>query len=180
MELLRKRNDVRVIVINTSYKLAPWADVLYACDAKWWRIHRGVPEFKGMKVTQDKNACTEFNGLHLVKVEKFVDELLLNPYGTLGAGGNSGFQAINLAVQFGISRILLIGYDMNDGNHWHKRHPAPLSNPHPISNLPRWRRAIDGMAPKLAELGIEVVNCNHGSALRAYRRMTLPEAIEYQ
>src|SRR4051794_36846444 len=27
----------RVIVINTSFRMAPWADVLYACDAGWWQ-----------------------------------------------------------------------------------------------------------------------------------------------
>src|SRR4051812_2852413 len=39
----------RVIAINDAYRLAPWADVLYACDAKWWRWHRGVENFSGRK-----------------------------------------------------------------------------------------------------------------------------------
>jgi hypothetical protein len=31
---------VRVIAINDAFKLAPWADVLYFCDDKWWQWRR--------------------------------------------------------------------------------------------------------------------------------------------
>jgi len=28
-----------VLAINDAYRLAPWADWLYACDDRWWRFH---------------------------------------------------------------------------------------------------------------------------------------------
>lgn len=173
------RGRVRVIAINTSYQLAPWADVLYACDQTWWKWNKGAPDFRGLKVTQAIQACSQFKDVRLVKVEKFCNELLLDKPGTLGAGGNSGFQALNLALQFGVKRILLIGYDMRIdlGEHWHKRHPAPMSNPHPVSNLPRWRKALDGAAPKLKALGVEVINCSPVSELRAYPKKSLDEVL---
>jgi hypothetical protein len=31
----RVRGRARVIAVNDGYRLAPWADVLYACDRRW-------------------------------------------------------------------------------------------------------------------------------------------------
>src|SRR5690349_21512799 len=31
-----KAGNRKVIAINTTFKLAPWADVLFACDLPWW------------------------------------------------------------------------------------------------------------------------------------------------
>ena len=65
------------------------------------------------------------------------------------------------------------------GEHWHKRHPTPLSNPHPNDNLPRWRSAIDGAAKVLQALGVEVINCSPVSLLQSYPKMTVQEAMTY-
>ena len=35
------RGKARVIVVNNGYLLAPWADVLYAADARWWMLAQG-------------------------------------------------------------------------------------------------------------------------------------------
>jgi hypothetical protein len=104
---------------------------------------------------------------------------MMEPLGYVGAGGNSGFQCLNLAAQFGAKRILLVGYDMRVdlGEHWHPRHYPPLSNPHPNDNLPRWRAAIDGAAEFFAQAGIEIVNCSPVSLLKAYPKMTIGEAL---
>ncbi|HCZ48509.1 MAG TPA: hypothetical protein DCZ11_05850, partial [Gammaproteobacteria bacterium] len=45
-------------------------------------------------------------------------------------GGNSGYQALNLAVLLGAERVILLGYDMH-GGHWHGRHGGRLNNPEP-------------------------------------------------
>lgn len=168
----------RAIAINESYQLCPWADVLYGCDAAWWRWRNGVADFNGMKISQDENACSQYPYIRKVKVDKHSNELGLE-IGNLGSGGNSGFQCLNLAAQFGACRILLIGFDMRVdlGEHWHPRHYPPLSNPHPQDNLPRWRRAIDGAADTLAALGITVINCSPVSLLKAYPKMTIEEAL---
>jgi len=99
-------------------------------------------------------------------------------FGLLGAGGNSGFQAINLAVQTGAARIGLIGFDMSlaAGVHWHGRHGGGLNNPR-ADVIAGWRYDLDAAAPKLAALGVEVVNLSAQSALTAYRHMTLEEAL---
>jgi hypothetical protein len=176
----RLQYRTRVIAINESWQLAPWADMIYACDGNWWKLHDGLKRFKGLKVTYDTQACDLYRDLHRIEIpDRKSDELLLEPLGYVGAGGNSGFQALNLAVQLGGKRILLVGYDMRVdlGEHWHPRHYPPLSNPHPNDNLPRWRAALDKAHGFLAQHGIEVVNCSPVSLLKAYPKMTIEEAL---
>lgn len=107
-----------------------------------------------------------------------VDQILTAPPGTIGWGGNSGFQALNLAVQWGAARVVLVGYDMTlaHGTHWHGRHGAGLHNPTDRS-IARWRAVLDGAAEQLAALGIDVVNTSAISALTRYRRASLEEAV---
>lgn len=107
------------------------------------------------------------------------DSVLLMEPGTIGWGGNSGFHALNLAVQFRASKIILVGYDMriDMGLHWHGSHPRSLNNPL-AKNIDRWRRAVDGAAPILYALGIKTVNVSPISTLQAYPKMSLTEALE--
>ena len=171
--------SAHAIAVNESWRLCPWADVLYGCDAKWWKWRGGVPEYHGMKVSQDPEACRAYPEIRKIDiVDVNSNELELEP-GRIGAGGNSGFQALNLAVQFGAAAILLIGFDMRVdlGEHWHPRHYPPLSNPHATDNLPRWRSALDGAAGVLERLGVKVFNCSAVSTLRAYPKMTIEEAL---
>ena len=105
--------------------------------------------------------------------------MLVGTFGELGWGGNSGFGALNLAVQFGASRIVLVGFDMriDRGVHWHGLHAGGgLSNPN-ARNVERWRRCIDEAAPILAALGILVLNASPMSALAAYPKINFTEAI---
>lgn len=109
-----------------------------------------------------------------------VDRILVEQLGVVGDGGNSGFQAINLAAQFGAARIVLVGFDMrlDRGVHWHGKHPPGLNNPHDI-HLTRWRRAIDGAAPNLAALGIQVWNASPVSALTAFPIVSIEDALQW-
>lgn len=181
VDLLQGR--ARVIAINESWQLCPWADVLYGCDGNWWRWRQGVRAFKGLKLSSDSVACDHYKEIKKVTIENAKsNELLFERAGHIGAGGNSGFQGVNLAAQFGGGRILLVGFDMRVdlGEHWHERHYPPLSNPHPNDNLPRWRKALDGVAACLRRRGIEVINCSPVSLLTAYPKMTIAEALEWQ
>lgn len=171
------RGKAKVIVINTSWRLAPWADMLFACDNAWWNQYQGCPEFKGLKLTIERKAADDW-GLGYVHCMKPDDRVYLEPKGTVGWGGNSGFHCLNLAVQFGVKRVLLVGYDMrcDKGLHWHPDHPRGMNNPS-VKNVERWRRAVDNAAKVILPLGIEVVNCSPISALQAYPKMDFAEAL---
>lgn len=178
----RLRERLPVIAIKENVDLTPWADVVYGCDAAWWRKRVGLPEFKGLKVSWKGNNTSPaplYPGIKLVDITPQSDELVFAPLGKLGAGGNSGFQALNLAVQFGAKRLLLIGFDMHDrsGAHWYGRNNWPGGNNPTEDNFRRWRRAFELAAPVLRERGIEVFNASEFSSLRCFERRKVDEAL---
>jgi hypothetical protein len=174
------RDRIHIIAVNESYRLAPWADAVYSCDLAWWQWHKGLNEFTGLKLTHDAVACRHYPALKRVQIEQVTsDEILTDKPSYVGAGGNSGFQAMNLAIQFGATGIALLGIDCNleHGEHWHGRHAYHMNNPAP-SNVKRWRAAFDGVADKIKKMGIDVVNCSPISALANYPKMTVAQALE--
>lgn len=164
------RDKARVIAVNDTYKLALWADVLYACDAKWWawahnpKLHPRFPEFQGLKYALTPNSA-RFPGVQVLK-KTGIDGFEPNPTG-LRTGRNSGFQAINLAVHLGASRIVLLGYDMG-GKHFFGNHPDGSAPPF-ADCIKRFATLV---AP-LAELGVEVINCTRKTALTAFPQRSL-------
>lgn len=161
----------RAITVNNSWRLAPWSDALYASDAEWWREndHAG---FGGLKVSR-----SDVTGVHRVKLRgsrgSWHDHMIFDELGTLGAGGSSGFQALNLAVQFGSRDIALVGFDarIDRGLHWHGRHERTC-NP-TESTAATWAMCLDRAAVDLTAEGARVVNCSSESALAAYPKTSL-------
>lgn len=147
-----------VIAIKKNVELCPWADVVYGCDGAWWKSVQGLPNYKGLKLSWEASVCDQYRDIHRVFIgDVKSDRLFFDKAGHVGAGGNSGFQALNLAAQFGASRILLIGFDMT-GEHWYGRNNWPMSNNPDELNFHRWKTAIASAASDLGKMGVEVVN----------------------
>ena len=178
-------NRARAIAINNSWQLYPSAEALFSCDYVWWKAHQGVPEFAGMKITSDNRCFDGGDGeprwpdLKYLKRIQGSDRLITERFGVVGWGGNSGFQAINLAVHMKAKKIILIGFDMTleKGLHWHGRHEGRLHNP-TTGNVDRWRRVTDAAYAKLCDLGITAYNCSPVSALVAYPKVSLEVALD--
>lgn len=138
-----------------------------------------MPGFAGLKVTRDPGAAKRW-GLNLVPslANQGAAMVLEKAGGTIAWGGNSGFQCLNWVLHCGARQIALVAFDMRIdlGLHFFGRHRAGLNNPSAAS-IGRWRRAIDEQAPRLRALGVDVVNCSEISALEAYPKMTLPQAL---
>jgi hypothetical protein len=168
------------VAVNDAYRLLPFADVLYACDANWWEWHAGCPEFAGEKWSShepranEKMAQAERYGLSLVP-GRSADGFSLDP-GVIHYGSNSGFQAINLAILFGATTIVLVGFDMTAAGrkrHFFGDHPKPLGNAAKYEHfIPAFRRAA-----KTLPAGIEIINCTPDSALDCFPKMPLSEAL---
>lgn len=163
----------RVIVVNDAVKLAPWADVLYACDGKWVDHHKGVKSFTGPKysMTVNRKKWPDWIALR----NDGVNGLCLDPTG-LRTGRNSGYQAINLAVHLGARQILLLGYDMSRhkgkghffGEHPHNWSPSPYH---------AFLQAFSTLEQPLKDLGIEVINCSRRTALKVFPTLALETAL---
>lgn len=174
----RVRGLAHIVAINDVYRICPDADVLYACDDKFYkwqhRFHRDrIDAFQGLRYAM--KPCT--NRWAQVDVLRNTGQtgLELEPTG-LRTGRNSGYQAINLAVHLGATRILLLGYDMSLGHggksHWFGEHPDRAKPP-----LTVFRRLFPTIAPPLKALGIEVLNCSRRSALTCFPKVPLEHAL---
>lgn len=164
----------RVIAINTTFRRAPWADVLYACDAPWWKnvnLKTGLTyhaeakaTFHGELWTQDENAVLLFEDLRRIKSEPKPG--LGRVPGVIHQGQNGGYQAVNLAYQAGAELILLLGFDMK-GGHWHGEHPKPLTNTKQHL-FAAYLQHFERMARDFLSTDCRVVNCTPGSALQSF------------
>lgn len=175
VDLARARGKARFIVVNDSWQLAPWADILYACDYQWWEKWGGCPQFGGMKVTIDYQASQDFK-IRQVYCNRVDDRINLENDGDIGWGGNSGFGALNIAAKLGSRHICLVGYDhtIENGKHWHPDHPAGMHNP-TQKDIYRWRNPIEAAAEILSKNGIKVWNCSMISALRKFEKRPFEE-----
>jgi hypothetical protein len=154
-----------VIVTNTTFRLAPWADVLFGMDSKWWKeYHKEVDSvFTGRKLSTS----------HASKVYD-AESLALCPW--FPRSLNSGEGAILLAMAGGAKRIVLLGYDCQTGErmHWHQDHPKPLGNG---ASIKKWPKYFAGVAKNASRQGIEILNASRSTALTCFPRVTLEDVL---
>lgn len=150
--------DRGVIVVNTTFRLCPWANVLYAMDHAWWQWHlqEARARFLGALVAPGR-----LPGVHHVPVEGV---------------GHSGAGAVALAARWGAAKIVLLGYDCQKSGgkaHWHEDHPRGLGN---AAALPGWPADFKRLLPMLS--GIQVINATRETALDVFPRMNLKEVLD--
>jgi hypothetical protein len=150
-----------VYVANTTYQAAPWADVLFAMDGKWWCVHYDeVRETFAGELTTTANVVRE----KLVKVD-------ITQY------RNSGANCISLAVKRGAKEVVMLGFDcMPDQGvtHWHGSHPPGLSD---AKTIKVWPLIFDRLAKDMKRKGVRVVNASRRTALKGFERVNLEDAI---
>lgn len=166
----------RIITVNTTYNLAPWANVHYSSDDDWWKLH--LPKMRTVCSGEFWTGHHEYisNDMHHCPYDKQIKGISNIP-GVISWGGNSGFCAIGLAVQFGVSRIILLGFDMMNtkGNeHWHDDHDESIRKE---SNFKMWIPYFVRAYNDFKRLGIDVVNCSRETALPNYRRAEIAKVL---
>lgn len=179
-----KASRARVIVVNDAFLLYPEADALYFGDKGWWGWHhREINEkFKGSiysKTAQGGARVTHLKQPPFEQVRniKRIPEWSDNPC-FLG-GTDSGHQAINLAVHFGVAGIFLIGYDMKTmagRANWHDRHRAAPAGDRDYQDdyLPGYQVVAEACKRR----GVEVFNLNPDSALEAFPKLEIGDWLE--
>lgn len=149
------------VAVNDAFRLAPWADALYAADAAWWKVNADdALAFAGAKFTADQ--MTPYRAVTRLK------QTGLTGYdpepGCVRTGGNSGYQALHLVIQGGAERVLLLGYDMG-GPHYFGAHKPPLRNT-THDTFVKWRERFAALEGR----GATIINCTPGSALACFPR----------
>lgn len=144
-------DDRQVIAINTTFRLAPWADHVYACDERWWNEYHD----------EVRATCI---GRLWTYYQKTADGFDLEQIDIPAAktGGNSGVQAARHAITgLGATRIILVGYDMK-GTHWHGNHPQGFPNPTP-DNFRHWIKHLGHLRREFP--GVEFLNATRDTAI---------------
>jgi len=147
-------------VTNTTFRACPWADVLYALDRDWWKVHLAEARavFGGALVSPQNVAGVRAERAWLPKGQT-----------------NSGAMLVAQAAYWGVRRIVMLGFDCQHTGgrtHWHGSHPQGLGDAAGVANWPAQFRAI------LHRLqGIDVVNASRESALDMFPRATLEKAL---
>lgn len=158
------RGQCRVIAINNqSFDCAPWADVIWASDHKWWKEYYGrVKDFPGRKLMVRRGLI--FPGVEFLDYSQKVHDERAS---FISCGGNSGYAAICLAAKYGAARVLLYGYDMRPVSGRMRRHEYPAN----LNSRPRFQHWIPKfalLADYLKRRNVSVVNCTPGSALKSF------------
>jgi hypothetical protein len=169
------------IVTNTTFRRAPWADMLFGFDSKWWRspVEKGF-DGRPWSSHRDEVYGIGFKG-RLVSASQIASNLGIEstfcvPWFRQYA--NSGACAISMALAGGALRIVLLGFDCQNGpngeKHWHGDHAKGLSN---CLSMPRWGQLFKRVAEDARTQGVPVINATRSTALRWFPRMDLIEAL---
>lgn len=173
---------VPTIVVNDAYQMAPFADLAYFADLKWWNWHKAKPEWKAFAGER----CSIFVGgnvataapsdpqVHLLRSAS--EPGLSTKPGEICTGSNSGYQAINIATLAGAKRIVLVGYDCQarDGrHHYFGDHPDKSFAPYEAI-----RARFGDLVVPTSKLGVEILNATPGSRIGCFPMVTLAESLE--
>lgn len=191
----------KVIVVNSSCVLAPWADVLFFTDSGWYDARKElVRDWPGLVVSMSKQAKRELDspdlltkrgGTHRVLRVRGVGDPSWPPRlpgmpkrlgfpapgGELHQGRSSGHTAVSLAIATGANRVLLVGYDMqvvNGREHHHNEYRGPR-------DLDIYKNefvsAFNGWDEAARNSGVEILNCTHGSAVTEFPFADLDDVL---
>lgn len=156
------------IVTNSSFRAAPWADILFGHDSRWWKAH--LAEVKASGFAGRLLTASPVGGN--LGLETTHHSAWLRSY------PNSGAAAIGIAIAAGALRVVLLGFDCGFGpggkRHWHADHPAGMSN---CISIAAWPRHFKLVAQDAEKAGVEVLNASRATALRCFARVDLAEAL---
>lgn len=172
------RGKARIYVVKDAVRYAPFADVVYSGDYDWYQYWHGLPDFDG-----EKWLCGEPDSGIAWKVAQQYGLRLITPdnkaalsFGPqiIATGGNSGFQAMNLAMLQGATKIILLGYDMQPTEGRRNFYTGEDKRPKRSSNYELFKAAFERAAPLVP---VPVINCSRNTALECFPKMRLQHAI---
>lgn len=172
------RSGRAVYAVNDAYKLFPSATALYACDLEWWDLHR--PGFAAWRMWTTNDEAARRYGLQHIPGKHFLSaRKCFNADGDwIVYGGNSGFQALNLAYLLGVRDAVLLGFDMghesDEPSHFFGDHPQSIRRSSPFK---MWINHFNLAAPEIAAAGMTVVNASRKTRLECFPRAELESAL---
>lgn len=173
--------------LNDVYRIVPYLDEFYACDEHWWKFHLENAQDGKHVLESQKETRIWGNNTAIRTLQKYEQIKVIRGNGNRGFstdpllihwGGNSGYQLLNLIYLMGVSRILLVGYNMcvpnkmgQRGHHFFGPHPKPMSQSAAYKGFVKQYHSIQGDVKKL------IINCTPDSALDCFAFGDLTEEL---
>jgi len=161
---LIERAGLPTVAVNNSWKLARFADVIYAGDMAWWRAYGREIDIPAERWSCTRQASHHYGTKH---------------HSTYGGSFNSGQRAIQFAIERGAARVILLGFDcsVRHGLHWHGPH-SKTGNPDKLK-VKKWRRQFERVAAQAERAKCEVINCSRYTELACFPMESLENTLEF-
>ena len=165
---------------------------LLACNPEWWDYYwprdKRLREGDFAKWTWDKPTAERYGLAHILG--EWGDGLSTDS-GTIFYGHSSGYQLINLALHYGVTEFVLIGYDLRYPGGYSKESRQPGDGRHYFGEYPPQLHHWPSVGPngEMAGLldcyrtinpddyGIRIINCSPDSALDFFETGNLADEI---
>lgn len=161
VELVRQ-SGLKVIVVNSTHEIAPWADAIYAGDSMWWKANESKVPKHMERWACSKASASLFGCTYRARFIK--------------PGYNSGANAIEVAANvYKANPVILLGFDMSVkfGTHHHGDH-TKTTNPTP-DRCARWKPQFKSLRER-AE-GTQIINCSRYSEIPYFPMRDLQEVL---
>jgi hypothetical protein len=155
------------IVVNSSFRRAPWADILFGFDARWWVKYL------------DEIKASGFAGRRICMSQIVMGDGIETVHGVpwFTSYGNSGACAVSMASAAGARRVILLGADCKLGpgkrKHWHPDHEG-MSN---CKSIDSWPKQFSQVGREARQRGCEVLNASRETILKCFPRVDLQTAL---
>ncbi len=172
------RGKARVIAVNDAYRFAPWADVLYSADYKWWKHHFAkLDGVSSIFVTAQHDPQPVSPRVNLIGYDCDGQKSSFENRGFV-RGSNSGAEAMHLGYLMGPpERILLLGCDctsQGSKTHFFGKHPPGLEVG---SDYNAFRHSFEVIGREIMKRGVPVINCSPVSTLTCFQKANLEDVI---
>lgn len=167
----------RIITVNNSFEKLPDAEVCYAGDYTWWNYYHNIVKNNTTSSlwTGNRQSARKFRLNHVdcrMGITGISSKFIVH-------GGNSGYQALNLAHLWGASPIILLGFDCNYGpnqkRHHYRDHPKEFGSNG--DGIVSWKSHFEEAARAFKQLNKRVINCSPDSAIRGFEKGELEDWI---
>lgn len=153
---------IKTIAVNSTWKDAPWCDVLYAGDGIWWKYNHKDVDIDAEKWSCSKNPSILYGVKYRPRHIK--------------PGYNSGANAVELAVNvYKASTVIMLGFDcsVKHGVHHHANHKH-TRNPDK-DRCSRWKPQFKNLKQKTKHAN--VINCSRYTEITHFPRADLRETL---
>lgn len=172
----------KVITTNNSYKLFPSSDVQMCSDRHWLKDYPNfIDEFKGGMIVVTRPEAVKRLDPRMVRMKTVKIWATQQPFicsHILAEGHTSVSTSISLSVLRGAKTILLFGVDLKSGPNGERRSTG--DEPDNATAKARYKMMNDHFcqqAKYVKERGVEVLNCNLGSMLTAYPKISVEDGL---